>query len=333
VQSCTLGEVVRRRDFIIVLSGAAGALWRREARAQVPVIGFLHAGFADGYAKEVNGFKEGLRETGYVEGQNIAIEYRWANGHYEQLSDLAGDLVRKGVAVIAAAPLPAAFAAKNATQAIPIVFEMAADPVSFGVVASLNRPGGNITRVVNQAIGLVAKRIELMHQLVPSATSIALLVDPGVATSEAVVADAKKAETLLGIQIEVLKASALKEIEAAFSKAAALQARALVVGVSTVFTSHAQQIAEFASRYRVPASHEAREFAMAGGLVSYGADLPDAYRLTGVYAARILQGDRPADLPVQQAAKIEMVINLKTAKLLGITFPLALLGRADEVIE
>jgi len=325
---------MRRRDFIIVLSGAAGALWRREARAQqVPVIGFLHAGLADGYAKEVAGFKEGLRETGYIEGQNAAIEYSWANGHYEELSDLAADLVRKGVAVIAAGTISAARAAKNVTQAIPIVFEMGADPVSFGLVASLNRPGGNITGVVNLAAGLVAKRIELMHQLVPTAASIALLVDPGIATSEAVVGEAKKTETLLGIRIEVLRASALKEIEAAVTRAAELQGGALVVGIGPVFTSHAQQIAEFASRYRVPASHEAREFAMAGGLPSYGADLPDAYRLTGVYAARILHGDKPADLPVQQAAKIEMVINLKTAKALGITFPLALLGRADEVIE
>jgi putative tryptophan/tyrosine transport system substrate-binding protein len=325
---------MRRRDFIVVLSGAAGASWRREARAQqVPVIGFLHAGLADGYAKEVAGFKKGLRETGYVEGQNVAIEYRWANGHYEQLSDLAADLVHKGVAVIAAAPFPAAFAAKNATQAIPIVFEMAADPISFGVVASLNQPGGNITGVVNLAIGLVAKRIELMHQLVPSATSIALLVDPGVATSEAVVADAKKAETLLGVRIKVLQASTLNEIEAAFSRVAELQAGALIVGVGPVFTSYVQQIAELASRYAVPASHETREFARSGGLFSYGADLPDAYRLTGAYAARVLNGEKPANLPVQQAAKIEMAINLKTAKAFGITFPLPLLGRADEVIE
>jgi putative tryptophan/tyrosine transport system substrate-binding protein len=197
----------------------------------------------------------------------------------------------------------------------------------------MNRPAGNITGVVNLAVTLVTKRIELMRQVVPSAKSIALLVDPGVATSEVVVEDAKKAETLLGIQVEVLKASALDEIEAAFARAVELRVGALVVGVGPMFTSYARQIAELASRYAVPASHEAREFAQAGGLFSYGADLPDAYRLTGVYAARILHGDKPADLPVQQAAKIGMVINLKTAKALGITFPLPLLGRADEVIE
>jgi putative tryptophan/tyrosine transport system substrate-binding protein len=316
---------MRRREFMTLLGAVAAALWGREAGAQqIPAIGFLHAGSADGYAKEVAGFKQGLRETGYVEGQNVAIEYRWADGHYEQLSDLAADLVRKRVAVIVAAPISAAIVAKDATKAIPIVFEHGADPVRFGLVASLNRPGGNITGIVNLSNTLVTKRIELMHQLVPNATSIALLVDPGVATSEAVVGDAKKAET---------KAGALQEIEAAFSRAVELQAGALVVGVGPVFNSHAQQIAELASRYRVPTSHEAREFARAGGLLSYGADLPDAYRLTGVYAARILHGDKPADLPVQQAAKIEMVINLKTAKALGITFPLALLGRADEVIE
>jgi putative tryptophan/tyrosine transport system substrate-binding protein len=325
---------MRRREFMTLLGAVAAALWGREAGAQqIPAIGFLHAGSADGYAKEVAGFKQGLRETGYVEGQNVAIEYRWADGHYEQLSDLAADLVRKRVAVIVAAPISAAIVAKDATKAIPIVFEHGADPVRFGLVASLNRPGGNITGVVNLSNTLVAKRIELMHQLVPNATSIALLVDPGVATSETVVGDAKKTETLLGIQIEVLKAGALQEIEAAFSRAVELQAGALVVGVGPVFNSHAQQIAELASRYRVPTSHEAREFARAGGLLSYGADLPDAYRLTGVYAARILHGDKPADLPVQQAAKIEMVINLKTAKALGITVPIPLLGRADEVIE
>jgi putative tryptophan/tyrosine transport system substrate-binding protein len=228
---------MRRRQFITLLGSAAVTLPIAARAQQLPIVGFLHAGTADGYAKEVAGFRQGLRESGYVEGQNVRMEYRWANGHYEQLSDLAADLVRKHVNIIAAAPFPAALAAKNATQAIPIVFEMGADPVSFGLVASLNRPGGNITGVVNLSVGLVAKGIELMHQLVPSATSIALLVDRGLATSEAVVGDAKKAEAPLGIQIEVLRASALTEIEAAFARAVELQARALVVGVGPVFNS------------------------------------------------------------------------------------------------
>jgi putative tryptophan/tyrosine transport system substrate-binding protein len=274
-----------------------------------------------------------LREGGYLEGQTVAIDYHWADGHYERLPDLAIDLVHKRVAVIVAAPISAALVAKGVTEAIPIVFEFGADPVRFGLVASLNRPAGNITGVVNLSNALVTKRIELMRQVVPSAKSIALLVDPGVATSEAVVGDAKKAEALLAVRIEVLQASTLSEIEAAFSRVAELQAGALIVGVGPVFNSYVQQIAELASRYAVPASHEAREFARAGGLFSYGADLPDAYRLTGVYAARVLNGEKPANLPVQQAAKIEMAINLKTAKALGITFPLPLLGRADEVIE
>jgi putative tryptophan/tyrosine transport system substrate-binding protein len=326
---------MRRRDFIKAVAGSAFA-WPVAARTQqpvMPVIGFLHAGSADGYAKEAAGFEQGLREIGYNAGQNVTIEYRWANGQYDRLSDLAADLVRKRVAVIAAAPIPSAIAAKRATTTIPIVFELGADPVRFGLVASLNRPGGNITGVVNLSNTLVTKRIEIMHQVVPSATSIALLVDPGIATSEGVIADAKKAETLLGIRIEVLKANAPDEIEVAFARVVELRAGALVVGVGPVFTSYVQKIAELASRYRVPANHEAREFARAGGLFSYGTDLPDAYRLTGVYSARILHGDKAAELPVQQAAKIEMAINLKTAKALGITFPLALLGRADEVIE
>jgi putative tryptophan/tyrosine transport system substrate-binding protein len=274
-----------------------------------------------------------LREGGYVEGQTVAIDYHWADGHYERLPDLAIDLVHKRVAVIVAAPISAALVAKGVTEAIPIVFEFGADPVRFGLVASLNRPAGNISGVVNLSNALDTKRIELMRQVVPSAKSIALLVDPGVATSEAVVGDAKKAEAVLAVRIEVLQASTLSEIDAAFSRVAELQAGALIVGVGPVFNSYVQQIAELASRHAIPASHEAREFARAGGLFSYGADLPDAYRLTGDYAARVLNGAKPANLPVQQAAKIDMAINLKTAKALGITFPLPLLGRADEVIE
>jgi putative tryptophan/tyrosine transport system substrate-binding protein len=324
---------VKRREFITLVGGVAAG-WPLAAHAQqLPVVGFLHAGSADGYVKEVGAFRQGLREVGYVEGQNVAIEYRWADGHYDRLPDLADDLVRKHVAVIVAAPIPAALAAKDATQSVPIVFEEGADPVRFGLVASFNRPGGNITGVVNQSATLVAKRIELMHQLLPSATSIALLVDPGVVTAESIIDDAKKAETSFGIQIHVLHANTLNEIEAAFARVVELQESALVVGIGPFFTSNIKQIAVLAGRYRVATSAELRDFAASGGLLSYGADLSDAYRLTGVYAGRILHGDKPADLPVQQSEKIEMVINLKTAKALSITFPLPLLGRADEVIE
>lgn len=216
---------------------------------------------------------------------------------------------------------------------VPIVFEGGADAVRFGLVDSLNRPGGNVTGVVNLSTALVVKRIELMHQLFPGATSIALLVDPGISTSEAIISDAEKAGTTLGIKIQVFQASAISGIETAFAKAVEQGASALVVGVGPVFTSDIQQIAALASRYRLPASHSSREFARAGGLVSYGSDLADAYRLTGVYVGRILKGEKPADLPVQQSTKIEMVLNLKTAKVLGVTFPLPVLGRADEVIE
>jgi putative tryptophan/tyrosine transport system substrate-binding protein len=276
---------MRRRDFITALGGAV-ATWSFSARAQQPpTLGFLHAGTADGYAKEAAGFRQGLREAGYVDGQNIAIEYRWADGHYDQLPNLVADLVRKPVAVIAAAPSPAALAARNASRALPIVFEMGVDPIRSGLVDSLNRPGGNITGIVNLSATLVAKRIELTHQLVPSATTIALLADPGdAAASEDYINDAKTAETLLGVQIKVLQASTLNEIEVAFAGVVELQAGALVVGGGPVFTTYTQQIAELANRHRVPTSHAVAEFARAGGLLSYGADLADAYRLTGVYA-------------------------------------------------
>jgi putative tryptophan/tyrosine transport system substrate-binding protein len=231
---------MRRREFMTLLGAVAAALWGREAGAQqIPAIGFLHAGSADGYAKEVAGFKQGLRETGYVEGQNVAIEYRWADGHYEQLSDLAADLVRKRVAVIVAAPISAAIVAKDATKAIPIVFEHGADPVRFGLVASLNRPGGNITGIVNLSNTLVTKRIELMHQLVPNATSIALLVDPGVATSEAVVGDAKKAETLLGIKLKCLRLARFRKSKQPFLELLnCKRARSLLASAQSLIATH-----------------------------------------------------------------------------------------------
>ena len=232
-----------------------------------------------------------------------------------------------------AAPFAAALSAKRATQTIPIVFEGGADPVGFGLVASLNRPGGNVTGIDNQSNTLVAKQIELMHQLVPTGASIALLADPNVPTSRQFIDAANKSEALLGVRVHVIQTRTLGEIEAAFERIIELKGGALVVSSGPVFASHLQQIAALATRYRIPASYQTREFAAAGGLFSYGADLSHAYHLAGVYAGRILHGDKPENLPVQLSEKIEMVINLKTAKALGITFPLPLLGRADEVIE
>lgn len=325
---------MRRRDFIHFIAGSA-ATWPLAAAAaeQPPMVGFLHAGFAAGYVSEVSGFRQGLREAGYTEGGNVTVEYRWADGRYDKLPELAADLVRKHAAVIVAAPISTGLVAKAATQTIPVVFEGGADPVRFGLVTNFSRPGGNITGIVNLSNSLVIKRLELMHQLLPNAASIALLNDPGIPYSPTIIDDVKKAAAQLGVQLELLQASTPGEIEGAFAKAAKMRWSALVVGVGPLFNSHVQETAEFATRYRVPASHELRTFADDGGLLSYGSDLPDAYRLSGVYAGRILHGDRPGDLPVQQSAKIEMVVNLKAAKALGITFPLSLLGRADEVIE
>jgi putative ABC transport system substrate-binding protein len=274
-----------------------------------------------------------LRETGYDAGKDVAIEYRWAEGHYDKLPELAADLIRKSAAVIVAAPIPTALVAKSATQKIPIIFEGGADPIRFGLVTSLSRPDGNVTGIVNLSNTLVVKRLELMHQVVPNAASIAVLNDPGLAFSPTSVADLKDAASQLGVQLELFQVKTSEEIEAAFADVAKTQRGAMVVGVGPLFNSHVQEIAEFAKRYRVPASHELREFATAGGLLSYCSDLPDAYRLSGVYAGRVLRGEKPANLPVQQSTKIEMVINLNAAKALGITFPLPLLGRADAVIE
>ena len=326
---------MRRRDFITALGGVT-VTWPLSTRAQqpaIPVIGFLHAGFADGYATEVAAFLRGLREAGYTEGQNVAIEYRWAKGSYDRLPTLADDLVRRQVAVIAAAPFAAAVAAKKATTALPIVFEQGIDPVDAGLVGSLSRPGANITGIVNLSFGLVTKRIEIMHEAMPNATLIALLINPSDANAKPQVREAKEAQTQLGIQIEVLQASTIGEIEAAFARVATLRADGLVIGLSALFTSKVDQMASLATRYRIPASDQLPEFSKSGGLMSYGSDLADAYRLMGVYSGRILNGEKPANLPVQQSTKVQMVINLKTAKALGVTFPLPLLGRADEVIE
>jgi putative ABC transport system substrate-binding protein len=326
---------MRRRDFI-TLVGVGVTSWPLAAQAQqpaVPVVGFLCPSSPEGYAIQASGFRRGLTEAGYNEGQNVAIEYRWADGHYDRLPEMASDLVRRNVAVIAAAAIPAAVAAKQVTNTVPIVFEVGADPVRFGLVASLSRPGGNVTGISNLSNQLVVKRIELMHQLLPSAGTLAVVLNPENPTFQILIDEARAAQNPLDVNIQFLQARTIGEIDAAFAKAVELRAGGLVIAADAYFVSKPKEIAALAKRYNIPTSHEVREFAVAGGLISYGADLGDAYRLAGVYAARILKGEKPAELPVQQSTKVQMTINLKSAKALGLTVPLPLLGRADEVIE
>ena len=327
---------MKRREFITAVGGAA-ATWPLAVRAQqsvMPVVGFLHGGLADGFTREAASFRKGLSEVGRVVGRNIEIEYRWAEGHYDRLPEMALDLVRRKVAVIAAAPTAPALAAKAATDTIPIVFELGVDPVAAGLVTSISRPSGNVTGIVNLSAALVGKRIEVMHQLVPDAKFIAMLVNPDNGpTFNTETVEAQAAQTPLGVQIQFLHATTGNEIEAAYAKAAKIRAGAIVVSSDPFFISKRADIAALASRYRLPTIHIYRSFAADGGLISYGADLVDAYRLTGVYAGRIVNGEKPTDLPVQQSTKVEMTINLKAAKALGLTVPLPLLGRADEVIE
>ena len=328
---------MRRRQFIALLGGAAAA-WPLAANAQqpaMPVVGFLSGGLANGFAKaEAAGFRSGLAETGYIEGRNVVIEYRWAESHYDRLPDLATDLLLRNVAVMVAGSTPATLAAKAATATIPIVFEVGVDPVKRGVVSSLNHPGGNITGIVNLSVGLMAKRIELIHQVVLDAKIIAALVNPAVpAISDQEVADAQAARTALGMEVELLEASTPDAVDAAFAKAVELHAGALVVGFDILFIGRPVEMAALAIRLAIPSIHPIRDFVAAGGLMSYGSDFVDTYRLMGIYAGRILKGETPANLPVQQATKVEMVVNLKAAKTLGLTLPIALLGRADEVIE
>jgi len=328
---------LKRREFIALLSGAVIA-WPHAGLAQqpaMPVVGFLNSASPAPYARMVTAFRQGLSEAGYVEGRNAAIEYRWAEGQYDRLAALAADLVRRQVAVIAATSTPAALAAKAATSTIPIVFESAADPIQLGLVASLNRPGGNATGLTQSNLEVAPKRLECLHELLPAARVMALLVNPSnPAVAETTARQMQAAARTLGLELHVLNASTDSDFDVVFAKLSQLQASGLVISAGDpFFVSRRGQLAALAARHAMPAVGTDREFVMAGGLISYGADLVDAYRLTGGYVGRILKGEKPADLPVQQATKIELRINLKAAKALGITFPLSLLGRADEVIE
>jgi putative ABC transport system substrate-binding protein len=327
---------MRRREFITVLLGTAVS-WPLAVRAQqpnMPLVGFLNVGAPDGYRPMAAAFRQGLQETGYVEGQNVAIEYRWAEGQSDRLPAMVADLIHRRVAVIAATTTQAALATKSATKTIPVVFETGGDPIQLGLVASLNRPGGNITGVTQLNSGLVSKEMEVLHELLPAAKTVALLVnpaDPAVADEET--RDAMSATQTLGVELHVLKASTEEQLDVVFANLSQSQISGLVVGPEAFFTSHIGQLAALAVRHKVPTIYRGREFAAAGGLVSYGASVTSSYHLAGVYTGRILKGDKPADLPVQQATKIELYINLKTARALGIAVPLPLSGRADEVIE
>jgi putative ABC transport system substrate-binding protein len=326
---------IGRRQFMSALGSAAA--WPLAAHAQqpaIPVVGFVNVASPQGYAQPLSAFLKGLGETGYVDGHNVTIEYRWAEGQIDRLPAIVADLVHSQVAVIAATSTPAALAAKEATRTIPIVFETGGDPIQLGLVASLSRPGGNVTGVTQMSQEVAPKELELLHELLPAVRVLALLVNPAdPALSKTQSSVFLSAANALGLELHILNASTESDFDAVFSKVILLRAGGLMIATDALFTSHSGQLGALAARHTVPAIYKGREFAAAGGLMSYGSDVADSYRLAGTYAGRILKGDKPGDLPVQQATKIELIINMKTAKALGITFPLTLLGRADEVIE
>ena len=312
-------DQLKRREFITLIGGAAA--WPLAARAQqptIPVVGFLNGSSAWEYAYVVGAFRQGLKETGYVEGQNVAIEYRWAEGHYERLPTLVADLLSRHVTVIAANG-PAAVAAKAATSSIPIVFAIGADPVKFGLVASMNRPGGNVTGVALLSVELGPKKLQMLHELIPTVRTVGLLVNSTNPNAETQSRDLQVAAQDLGLQLHVLHANSESDFDKAFAAMAQLRVRALVIGTDGFLNSRSEQLATLSMRHAMPAIFQLREFVTAGGLMSYGTSITDAYRLAGNYAGRILKGEKPADLPVQQSTKFDFVINLGTAKALGLT--------------
>jgi putative ABC transport system substrate-binding protein len=327
---------IGRRQFVAALGGAAVA-WPLAVRAQqpaMPVIGYLYSGAPESSAQRVAAFRKGLNETGYIEGENVAIEFRWANNRTDQLSELAADLVRRGVAVIATpASTPAALAAKAATTTIPIVFAIGSDPVREGLVANLARPGGNVTGVAWLTEELGAKRLGLLHELLPKAMRVALLVNPNNPLSAPFVKDVQIAAPSIGVLIDVFTATNNREIDSAFAGLAQKRADALLLAGDSLFNDRRVQIAMLAVRYAMIAMYTERDFTEAGGLISYGADLAGMIRQAGVYTGRVLKGEKPTNLPVMQASKLELVINLQTAKIIGLEIPPTLLVRADEVIE
>jgi putative tryptophan/tyrosine transport system substrate-binding protein len=331
---------MRRREFIALIGGAAvgpSLLWPLAARAQqqaMPIIGFLSSASPDRDAGRLLGFRQGLSETGYVEGRNVAIEYRWADEQNDRLPALAHDLVRRGVSAIATAgQVLGVFAAKAATKTIPIIFLTGGDPVALGLVDSLNRPGANLTGVTTLSAELEPKRLELLHALASSAPTIGALVNPTNPNAQAQSTELQAAARALGLKLEILHADAERDFDAIFTRLAELQAGGLVIATDGLFISRSEHLAALTVRHAVPAIFQFRAFAAAGGLMSYGGSLEEMYRQSGIYTGRVLKGEKPADLPVQQVTRVELIINLKTAKALGLEVPPTLLARADEVIE
>jgi putative tryptophan/tyrosine transport system substrate-binding protein len=326
---------MKRREFVTLLGGTAA--WPLNVHAQqpaMPVVGFLNVESLEAYGPMAAAFRRGLKESGYVEGQNVAIEYRWAEGRGDRLAAMAADLVRRQVTVIAATTTAAALAAKAATTVIPIVFEIGGDPVGLGLTPSLSRPSGNITGVTQLSAGLVSKQLEVLREMLPTARVIAFLVNPAnPAIAEVETSEALSAARTLGLELHVLNANTEADFDGIFARLTEPRVSGLVIGADPLFSGRSEQLGKLTASRAVPAVSKGREFAAAGGLISYGASTTDAYRLAGVYTGQVLRGAKPADLPVQQATKIELYINLKTAKALSLTVPLPLSGRADEVFE
>jgi putative ABC transport system substrate-binding protein len=325
---------MRRRQFIGLLGGSLAA-WPCAAQAQsaIPVIGFLGSDSADLYADRLRALCEGLKQTGYVEGQSVAVEYRWAEGHNDRLPALAADLVRHRVAVLIASTTPSVLTLKAATTEIPIVFFVAGDPVALGLVTSLNRPGGNLTGTTSMTLEVGSKWLQLLHEIVPAARDFAVLVNPTPVLAKTQTNDLQAAAKALGLQLHVLQASTDSDLETVFTRLGQLKVAGLVISSDSFFFARSGQLAALANRYGIPAVFGFPEFAKAGGLISYGASVTEQHRTIGIYVGRILRGEKPAELPIQQSTKVELVINLKTAKAFGITIPNTLIGRANEVIE